>query len=230
MLDENSRLLSSGQLQVHVNRLNGKNADQRVSTEWEVAVVNAASKLARVKFEPPMPTGGKPDILLTLGDQEALAEITVVSDRGLHEANPTQHLHSEFFRRLRKLQLDPNKFSVQVGGNHTQLWLGGDAKAILKLPHPSKFKSEIFGKQFWEFAHSAMNFPQQPALVEISTQEVQLKFAYKPDQEFFTGSHLSYTVTHLLHNNPLFNRLKRKTDQLREVNYDGTLGIIVCDG
>lgn len=230
MLDENSNSLAPPQLQGHVDRLNGKDPEQRVSTEWEVAILNAASKLVHVEFEPPMATGRKPDMRLTLGSEEVLAEITSVSDKGLHEANPMDYLCSELHRRVRKLRLDPNKFYVRVGGNHTELWLGGDAKATLKLPHPTRFASDIFGARFREFAQSAKNLPQKAISMEISTDEVQVKFDYNPNQQFFGSTHLSYTVSHLLRNNPLFNRLKRKAEQLQNPDYIGTLGIIVCDG
>lgn len=230
ILDENGKTLALRQCQEHLDRLNGKDADQRLSVEWEIAVLYGAGKLVHVEFEPPMPTGKKPDMRLTLADQEVLAEITCVSDKGLNEANPTDYLCSELFRRLRRLQLSPNRFRIQVGGNYTELWLGGDAKATLKLPHRSKFASDIFGEQFRDFIKSIQKFPEQATSMAISTPGIDVKFEYNPGQEFFGSTHLSYTVCHLLENNPLFNRLKRKAEQLQQANYKGTVGVIVCDG
>ncbi len=51
MLNKNAEFLTKEQIDQHVLRLNGKGF-QVIETEWEVAVLNAFSKIGRVQHEP----------------------------------------------------------------------------------------------------------------------------------------------------------------------------------
>jgi hypothetical protein len=85
----------------YANLLNTVREDY-LATEWEQAVLNAASKVGSVRHEPPL--GRKPDLWLNSSKPplEFIADVATASDRGLHERNPVDALQEEFSRQLQE--------------------------------------------------------------------------------------------------------------------------------
>lgn len=211
-------------------RVNGKNVDQRLAAEWELAIVNALTKLGKVGYAEASKGSAVPDVrFVASSGEEFLADITAVSDTGYHESNPFDYLQNELVRRVQKQGLDANHFSLKVDGNSRKLYLGGP-KARLALPRVSDFATVIFNKDFARFIADIISNPSQVrAFSARSGEEVSLSITYNPNQPFFTGNHLAYDVVFSLENNPIYNRLKRKAEQLRRSGYSGIKGIILCD-
>jgi len=76
MLDENASFISQKQLQSHVDSLNseGVSWERYLSYEWEVAVLNAWSRLGRVQHEASFGGSRVPDLHFSQPDVEALLD------------------------------------------------------------------------------------------------------------------------------------------------------------
>jgi len=230
MLTENRQFISADKVRHQVNQLNGGGIVERLTTEWEVAVLNSFSKFGHVQFEPELAGGVAIDFLFTRGKHILLIEISTVSDRGLDEMNPVSQLCDELVQRVRKsgLGLNPSKFAVHVDGNWRDLYLGGP-KAHLYLPDPNEFGSVIFNERFTEFLNKIGPVQTNTSLHIPLNGDAGVTITYNPAQEFFTYSHLSYTVPFQVRSNPIYNRLHAKANQLRNAGFEGIKGIILCD-
>lgn len=228
LLQENLRFMASDKLGLHVNHLNGKSEIQRLSTEWEVTVLNGLSRIGQVEHEPKFTGKACVDVLFRRQECSVLVDITTVSDRGLDDANPVGQLCDELIDIARQRGLNPDKFSVSVDGNWRELFLGGP-KPRLFLPRPEESHSLIFNDNFRGFLRKL------PASRGKTTFRVELQpnagvtISYDPTQRFFSCRHLSYTVPFSLRSNPVYNRLGSKADQLTQSGFAGLKGIILCD-
>lgn len=85
MLTENAQFLTKEQLGQHVSRLNGKGF-QTLDAEWEVAVLNALSKLGKIEHEPVLEGTANLDLLFTHHTGSSfLTDVVSVSDEGYEE-------------------------------------------------------------------------------------------------------------------------------------------------
>lgn len=230
LLEENSRFLPNDKLNLHINHLNGASPIQRVTTEWEIAVLNGLHKLGvEPRYEPSFDGGTSVlDVLVRHQNKEALIDITTVSDRGLDEENPFQRLSDELIRRVRERGIDPNKFGLRVEGNWPQLHLGGP-KPYLLMPQPTAFDSAVFDREFAEFLDQVAASSQKASFQPRSDPNAVVWITYDPAQQFFTGSHLDYTVIFTGNGNPVYNRMNAKASQLRKSGFNGLKGIVLCD-
>src|SRR5713226_9872190 len=140
LLNENSIFLKPDQIARHVNMLN--NASEEVlDTEWEVAVLNAFSRMGGVTHEPDL-NGKKPDIWFEFPDSHEgmIIDITTVSDRGLHKENPFDALRDELQKKVWKLRSRgvTGAFSIQVGASPESMHRDGQPTK-LRLPKSSRF-------------------------------------------------------------------------------------------
>jgi hypothetical protein len=83
MLRENLQFINADKVGHHVNHLNGPDILRRLTTEWEVAVLNGLSKFGGVEFEPKLVGTVAVDLLFVFQNRQTLIEITTASDRGL---------------------------------------------------------------------------------------------------------------------------------------------------
>src|SRR5271170_5309769 len=89
MLNENAQFLKPEDVEEHARRLNNVR-DDYLSTEWEVSLLNAFSKVGRVQHEPDLGGNRFVDILFRSPlPFEFAADIKTISDQPLHERNPT---------------------------------------------------------------------------------------------------------------------------------------------
>lgn len=231
LLEENSRFLPKDKLNLQINHLNGASPIQRVTTEWEIAVLNGLQKLGvEPQYEPGFEGGSSVlDVLVKRQGKEALIDITTVSDRGLDEENPFQRLSDELIRKVRERGLDPNKFGLRVEGNWRQLHLGGPKPRLL-MPRPAAFDSAVFDRKFSEFLDQVAGSSQKASFRPGSDPNAVLSITYDPAQQFFTGGHLDYTVAFTGNRNPVYNRLDAKASQVKKAGFNGSKGIVLCDG
>lgn len=231
MLNENAAFLSEKQLEKHVSTLN-RNDFYSLDTEWEVAVLNAFSKIGTVTHEPDLPgTKKKPDLVfapLTDPTASLIADVAVVSDDGFEEDIPVLNFEIELAERIKRAGLQRNFFSCIVGiFPHKPL---DDARRPM-LPNRGEFPREIFNTPFKNFLNRVKRNPDVTHQHRILTAKTHILITYDPKRIGFRVSCPSYTQAWSKKQNPLYYALRKKSkDQLKKIPYTGPKGIIVCDG
>lgn len=229
ILTENARFIRHRPLSEHIKRLNGNDEVQRVTTEWEVVVLNSLSKLGSVDFEPKVPGTSKPDVLFTHPSGTALMDITTVSDRGLNQQNPVDELSNRLVELVRERGLDPDHFGLQVKGNWHELRIGGP-KAHLYLPGKRQFDAAIFNKGFQRFLNDIQISQGLKREFSIDRVDAKVTITYDPAERYFSMNHLAYTVPFSATENTIYSALEAKASQLRRSKLKGLKGIVLCDG
>jgi hypothetical protein len=112
--------------------------------------------------------------------------------------------------------------------------VGQGRKRKLLLPPADQFDAIIFNAAFDDYIRAIQEEPlvPRPHHVGHHSPDVYVSIEYQPGKGWGVGSlsYGSYTSTTVKDENPLFNALKRKADQLRRSGYEGIRGIVVCDG
>lgn len=240
LINENARFLSRKQVKEHVNKLNrndlasSKGQEPLLDTEWEVAILNAFSKVGRVSYEVDFGGRRKPDLYFvseTDSNQFFAADITALSDKGFESHNPYRAFEAELIKRAGERGLRLNSFSLRVEGNNGQLYRGGP-KARLQLPGIAKFAEKIFNDRFQAFLDQITNSPNERREYRVINIEenIKLGIGYDPQQKYASASYHSYKRMNHLTDNIVYSRLLEKRDQLLESNFKGPLAIILCDG
>lgn len=232
-LDETAGFASTETLRDWVQRLN-KVSDEYVAAEWEVVLLRAFAKFGKVLHEPPL--GDRPiDLVFESfdGKLKFAADIAAISDQSLHEKNPIDRFRDELGRRIRKSKITLGRFLFQVGEEQPVAQRGTGRKRRLLLPAINQFSAYVFNQGFTDYLESIRQNPQQLRNYHVrrASPAINLTIQYQPGVGRGVGSfsHAVYTGTTVKDDNPLFNRLKDKADQLRQSGYDGVRGIIVCD-
>jgi hypothetical protein len=233
ILDENARFLKSGQLRNSIKQLNSVR-DEYLAKEWELALLNAASKHGHVEHEPGASDERKPDLRFRSNDDGVafIADVATVSDHGFHQENPVDAFDEEFRRHLEKMRLLPSGgFHTEVDEYLPRVGIGSEQKVRLKLPHRREFGEKIFYKRFFDFLRSVRRTPEQPHRFDVASPDVGVHFSYDPAKRGTGGGgHRSFTVATVIDRNPVYTALKEKRDQLKAVRYSGFRGIFLCDG
>jgi hypothetical protein len=76
---------------------------------------------------------------------------------------------------------------------------------------------------------SAKLEPDNPIALRQKTTDIDVTFRYTPGQRYGGGGYSPFRRSNSETQNPIFNALKRKKEQLKESGYEGLLGIVVCD-
>src|SRR5689334_18276136 len=117
MLNENAAFLSEKQLDRLVSTLN-RNDFYSLDVEWEVAVLNAFSKIGTVTHEPHLPdTDKRPDLVFvpfTDSTASFIADVTMVSDEGFEKDVPVLTFEIELGERIEAAGLQKSSFSCIV--------------------------------------------------------------------------------------------------------------------
>jgi len=231
MLDSSHLYFSLAERQNFCNLLN-KVHDNYLSAEWELAVLHAASHLGTVQHEPDLSGGRRPDFLFcSESGFSFIADVTAVSDRGLHKQNPFDALQEEFRHQQRRFGLRHGGFSIDVRDWPRRAFRGSRDKPRLKLPKISEFHTKIFGGGFRTFMESVRQNPNVPREYRINSEETVVTFTYQPERRGFGGgSHPAFDFAAVVDSNPVYNALSSKAEQLRNSGYNGIKGIFLCDG
>lgn len=228
LLDENSNFLTELQLKEHIKRLNQADM-QSIDTEWEVAFLNAFSKLGNITHEPDfIGTNKKVDLLFhpsNAFDQAFIADIATVSTSGRDDDNPIWSLQKELVKRVRKANLNPGNFSFDVGGE--MRGKRGKQSMELKLPQQKEFEL-IFNEDFQIFLKKCSIDINNPNVFSIKTDSLEISIKFVPGQEFVSIGSPNYKAIYSLTRNPISNALNRKHEQLKEINENILKGIILC--
>lgn len=227
ILTENRQFLSASQVEEHVKKLNNQDHTS-IAAVWEVVILNALSKLGVVEHEKEYQGSRKPDIhFKSPGPYNFVADITAISDENHDKENPFNYLWENIKSFFSKEGLSTNGLSIDVGNEKIGDY--GDRK--IKLALPEKNDIPRFVKREFQIIREAIKLaPNQAFKKEIKAGKVSLTVAYNPDSNDSIGGHASYTMPYSLTKNSLFNRLKKKADQLKNSKYEGIMGVFVCDG
>lgn len=230
LIYENASFLTRSQLRKHVNGLN----DGDINVEWEVVILNIFSKLGTVVHERDL-KGKKPDLLFLSENPSLnfLSDIKTVCDDGIETKNPVgvfvKRLADEIFTK-RGLR---GRWNYEVQGTHDEVRTTG-GMVQLKLPAVFRFDDDIFNAKFVEFLQKVAEHPNSTARLVIKDDATDIVISYQPSEEaYLTGGHPSFkqiTAFEHLTKNSVYNGLESKADQLRQCDYDGMKGIILCDG
>lgn len=231
ILYENAAFLPAKEL-ANICKLLNTVRDDYLATEWEQVILNAASKVGSIQYEPTLSGRRKPDLLLRSKPSfEIIADITTASDKGLNRLNPVAALHEEFERHQRKRKLLNGGFDVRIDSRGQRIYRGSKETVALMLPKRAEFSAKIFNAKFHKFMDSVCTIPDQCHAYHARNADTSVHFSYDPRRlGRNAGQHLSFTVANRIDQNPVYNALKSKGDQLKAVGYNGIRGIFLCDG
>ena len=217
-------VLNGGQLEKLVRKLN-RVGGHRIASIWETTILSSIQKSGNLSHEIPLPSGRCPDIHLTLpSGLKIVADITSVSDEGLHENNPIEDLCKEIERVKSRLGLPVGGVSMRVEAV-TEQFKDGERTA-LHLPHRKKIADFVRTKIEPEIRRQISEGQQKISLL-IADDEATVALTIE-GQRYSNASYPSYNSTTIKQRNPLYSALKSKKGQLKGA--EGLVGIIVCDG
>ncbi len=222
-------IVTRQQAQEHINKINISN-EFSISFEWEVVILNVLSKAGRVIHEKEFGKK-KPDVYFvsrTQPNQSFIADIVTVSDDGHQKDNPVDALTLEFQNILQRHELSIYQFKITIGSAPSPYH--SHSKVKLLIPRPEELHQKLFNSSFKNFIRSIVEERNVPNSYSVKTEEIDVAFEYNPQQNGFQVSSTAYDVYPPLKQNPFLNALKGKAKQLKEAEYDGTRGIILCDG
>jgi hypothetical protein len=220
--------LTCSQLDSLATRLNLNNRDS-VAAEWEVCVLFALSNLGHVTYELRLPGTTRPDIFFKANSATELrfiADVTCISDAGLEEKNPIGELTDLVVAKARKLGIS-GTFSFTPGFTTTGRY--NAYKVQLSIPRKGLLQTFV-RDHIVPRLRSIAKSPAEAREFTITQAGYNLNLRYSPGQRLSTIRHRAYRNATKKDSNPLFNALKAKRQQLRDAQYDGCRGIIVCDG
>jgi hypothetical protein len=228
-LTELQSVLTPPQAAAVVDRLNQGDLDS-LAVEWEVCVLFALMNLGRVTYEPAFAGRSCPDIHFVTNDNDEhlqfVADVTLISDSHLEEKNPITALTQIVAAKARKLGI-PGAFSFGVG--HTSMGRYGAHRIQLSIPHKQHLQGFIT-KHIIPQLRVIAKSPSRPAIINIVDAGWNLNISYAPGERFSFGNYRAFRIPTIKDRNPLYNALEDKRKQLRDTEYRGCKGIIVCDG
>ena len=226
MLNQNAHFLSKKQLREHVNKLNGCD-ENPLSTEWETIILNTFSKIGCVRYEQSFGGNKHPDLSFQSNDTSNisfLADITTVSDAGYEKDSPVKPFIDETKRIL-------GKNGIKLGGVNCEIdSIKGKRSMLAKIPATGQFHSFFKSSDFKGFIAKIKKDPTSQQSMSFVSENVEIKFYYNPQGKYFSVRYPSYNTAHSLTNNPIYNALKSKAEQLKKSNYKGITAIFLCDG
>jgi hypothetical protein len=152
-------------------------------------------------------------------------EITALSDDAATRRNPVNHLIREVSRRLEKRGIR-GAITIRIGARRQP------TEVTLMLPLPHQFSQEIFSRGFSEFLDQITRAPTSACTFGVHNDATDVVIAYAPGRRHTTVTHTPFKGPREVVRNALYNRLKKKVDQIKRSGprpKDGLVGVIVCD-
>ena len=222
LLDQTEGLLLPQQRERRLELLNAAN-ERSLDFEWETVLLAGLRQFGSVEYEPDLGGATRPDLRVTGDSFEFVADVVTVNDSGYEKANPFERFQREFWRRVAKAGLPASPFHLQVGGDHSA------RKPSLLIPTQQNWPT-FFDANFEALLQSIRESPAMPAVLHRKTSHVDVHVRYTPGQLYAGAGYPSYRRSDSVTENPIYNALKRKKDQLKRSGYEGLVGIILCDG
>lgn len=202
-----------------------KTGKDRLAAMWEVVTLHGLSSLGTLQHEVPLETGRKPDIYFETDDISITADVTTVSDEGLHEQNPANTLSDLIQREQGRLGLPLGGVYLQIDSREKHTRRG--YRVELCLPERSRLP-ELVRNQIIPELKEQIGSGAQVFSVSVKDDTTSLQVTIDPKKAPYSSiSHASYDIPFIRDKNPLYQALKAKSKQLREAS--GLVGIIVGD-
>ena len=227
LLEDCSDWMPCEQLDRLTSRLNKRNVDS-LSATWELVIAHSLSRHGEVQYEPRLGASTVADILFKQAETkvEFLSDVTLVSDEGLDEQNPSWDFAKELFRRVRRRGLATKNIFYTIG--NMEVGEPGKKKIVLKMPKKSDFKN--FFQRFIDLHLDQIRLSKPRHYeIHVTSEGYDIHLMYDVEIPAASGQHRVYSDTLHLTVNPLSNKLKEKARQLRSTGYDGIMGIFLCD-
>jgi hypothetical protein len=227
-IDELRDVLSNGQLEGLVKRLN-RVGHHRFAASWEACLLHSLSRVGAILHEVSVPGGSKPDISFTYPGENAIgfiADVTAISDEGLHSRNPVQDLSQELVGLARTVGLDPNHLRYEVRGQHEGPY--GYQKTKLRLPPQAELPG-FLNARILPFLESIRDNRMSQHQITIDEHDISFTISYDVSQRFMGGGYPAYDVALSHKKNPLWSRLVKKANKLNGASSIAQTGIIACD-
>jgi len=91
-------------------------------------------------------------------------------------------------------------------------------------------KENFVEKHFKVIVESIKSEPSKTFQATISEREAHVQVSYRPNDRYSSASYSSYNVPYSLRRNPIYNRLRDKSRQLKKSGFEGIAGVFLCDG
>ncbi|MGH7046865.1 MAG: hypothetical protein ACREE2_10835, partial [Stellaceae bacterium] len=177
-----------------------------------------------------MTDGRKPDISFIYPNENSVgfvADITSISDEGLHIANPFHHFSQELAKAASTAGLNANHLRVDVRGRTSGSF--GYEKTTLCLP-PSAEIPEFINGRVVPFLNEITARRLSSHATIVGEDGIDLTISYNCHQRGMSGSYPAYDVRQSPKQNPLWTKLRDKGTKLKCSSDTALVGIIVCDG
>jgi hypothetical protein len=207
--------------------INSSDPATSIAFEWEVVILAALSKNCEIEYEKNFIDGGSnPDIFGKLPNGTCfVADITTVSDRNAHKENPVDYFFHQVHQFLHQRGLSSKGIDIRING--TSIGEYGNRKVKLNLP-PKGEIPKFIKNNLLSFATAISSNESEPHQILIADGTITV--SYSPLDIFSGGGYPSYTSIYSLTRNPIFNRLEKKSTQLKKSGFSGITGIFLCDG
>jgi hypothetical protein len=222
LLDDLGSLLSDVAVRDLVGRLNTPSA--RLAAIWEIAVCYGLSRVGNISFHVPLRSGSRPDVAFALPDSRQIsfvADVRTISDDGYHDQNPIGAFSHDFAGVVRRTGLDPNKFDYQIKSKRI------GSKVKLLIPEPSQ-RFAMLRRHLDPFLREIKKGECDQLQRTYSEPDLAITVSYDRRQRYMSSNYRSYNQARSIDQNPLWNGLEKKADQLKGAG--GLVGVIVCDG
>lgn len=159
-----------------------------------VAKCHSLSRVGTVFHEVPLPGGRKPDISFTYPGENTvgfIADVTAISDEGLHNANPVQDLSQELVRLAHRVGLDPNHLRYDVRGQQEGPY--GYQKTKLQLP-PQLDLPGFLDARILPFLENIRDNQVSQDQITIDEDNIPFTISYDVSQRFM-GEDIWHTMS-----------------------------------
>lgn len=231
-LNENLQCVGRTATIGQVKRLNDrKNPRNVIGAVWETAIIFALRQFGNLRHEEAVGIGSnRPDVFFQSkdGSLEFVADIATVSDDGLHDRSWVTELFLGLMRLKKKHGIAHLGIRTEIG----RITEGAYGDSVVRAAVPSKQQREAFLKRHFDpFLRQIASSQHSCHNLEIKKDGIEVRAIYDPENaRFGGGSFPGYTTAYSLTNNPIFNRLSEKREQLKKSGFKGLCGVILCDG
>ncbi len=160
-------------------------------------------------------------------ERKFIADITIVSDSALDDANPVRSFSENLARLAEEIGLNPNHLDYRIDEYTDGQY--PNAKRTLRLPprdHMAVFLRTHVGPGLREIKERGLSH----RTLKVVQGNVSFSVGYNASQLYMSGSYGAYHTATSLRRNPLWNKLEEKYQrQLQYVPTDTLSGLIVCD-
>jgi hypothetical protein len=229
MIDDLRPLLETKKTNDILARLSAKKPEQGLAAEMELALLWGIQKITNIEIEPALPTSKRPEALsVGLFDNPSYIEITTLSDGRLSGEESMQratHKITDYTNTIRKGCGNYLVFTF----NEISFWEDNIFKRERRITDDFELDQPLKDR-ISAWIKISPDSQTQPLLLQNNDIDVLIEYkTHRQKQGFNVFSSLP-PLAYDIEDNPLYARLKEKTDQLSGVP-DGALKVIfVADG